>query len=259
MAIRPDSRIYYAANIAGTVARVGKKKPTSAASGLSQGSVKATKAPSRRALLRGALVGLLRARQAQRAQDERAGQAAEPRTLTAAAPDAPAHVLLAMPSFKIPTGRLDERDPRTLEEHPLLRQLFGLGSDEENKELLESVNGRQYRPALVTGANCASAPGTVLDGRRLRRVKHKLGELLVVEVLDGLTAEMEVKIIIHSNVASGLARRYDEQAKAALENYYVQRYGKKQGQRTDLDPTSVQSHGSESSGNRRGSHPPGVR
>jgi hypothetical protein len=146
-------------------------------------------------------------------------------------------------THKIPVGRADERDPRTLDEHPLLRQVFGLGTDDENQELLESLDCRQYRPVLITGTNCHSEPDTVLDGRRLRRASLKLGRRVKVEVLDGLSAEMEATIIVHSNIASGLARRYDEEAKAALEHHYVEKYGKKQGERTDL--TSVQMQGSD--------------
>ena len=148
-------------------------------------------------------------------------------------------------TFQIPVGRLEERDPNSLDEHSLLRRLFiDLGTAEANEDLLDSMAGRQYRPVLVTGVNCdGTLPDTVLDGRRLRRVAHKLGLPLTVEVLDDLTAEMQAKVIIHSNIASGLSRRYDERAKAALHHYCIQTYGKRQGQRTDL--TSVQTHGSD--------------
>ncbi len=157
-------------------------------------------------------------------------------------PATPARTSRAIAST-LPVGELDERDPKSLDEHRLLRRLFDLGTDDANAELLESVRGRQYRPIVVTGSACESAPNTVLDGRRLRRAALRLGVPVRVEVLDGLTAEMEAKIVIHANVASGLARRHDEQAKAALESYYIQTYGKKQGERTDL--TSVQSHGGD--------------
>ena len=141
-------------------------------------------------------------------------------------------------AFKLPVGRREERDPRALDEHPLLRRLVpGLGSEEENEELRESLAGRQYRPILVTGAGCITPADTVLDGRRLRRAAMALGlSFVAVEVIDELGYAEEIELIVHSNLAAGLARRYDERRKAELERAVIEALGgDRQGSRADRE------------------------
>ena len=122
--------------------------------------------------------------------------------------------------FQIPTGRIENRDPKTLNgEHPLLRVLFpGTLSDEANEDLADSMSVRQYQAVLVTGDGCVSPPGTALDGRRRKLGALQRGQLLTIEVLDNLTADQEEGVVIHANIAAGLARRLDERQKAVLEH-----------------------------------------
>ena len=147
-------------------------------------------------------------------------------------------------TFAIPTGRIEDRDPKGLDEHPLLRVVFPQNEpDEANEELGDSLLVRQYQPVLITGEGCVSHPGTVLDGRRRKLQALRRGHLLRVEVLNDLGVEMEEAIVIHSNIAAGLARRLTERQKADLEHRLILKYGKRQGERTDL--TSPDSRGSE--------------
>lgn len=135
-----------------------------------------------------------------------------------------------------PRGLPDSRDPRDLDEHYLSRKLFpdGLGSDEENQELLASVEKLQRSPILITGTGCQDTPpNVVLDGRRVRRAAVKAGlETVQVLVFDNLTEDQQAEVIVHANLAAGMARRLDERQKAALEHYLLERIGKRQGQRT---------------------------
>lgn len=145
---------------------------------------------------------------------------------------------------KLPVGRVvDGVDPDALcDIHPLLRRLFQdlcvVDSDDAHGDLIESLEGRQYRPILVAGEGCVSAPGMILDGRRLLRAAKAAGLLVRVEYIDGLdTPEAEEELIIHANLSSALARFLDERMKAALEHYIATKLGSRKGERSDL--TSV--------------------
>ena len=144
-------------------------------------------------------------------------------------------------AYKLPVGRPDERDPQSLDEHPLLQRLMpGLGTDAENEELRDSLMGRQYKRVIITGTGCAETPpDTVLDGRRLRRAALAVGLPVMVEIIDNLSYAQQIEIVVHSNLAAGMARRYDERRKAELERAVLETLGDRQGLRTDLEPPSA--------------------
>lgn len=140
------------------------------------------------------------------------------------------------PAF--PMGRPETRDPKVLDEHPLLRRLFpnGLGDEDQQAEMASSVEKLQRSPILITGTGChGTPPNVVLDGRRVRRaaIKAELASVQVV-VFDDLTEDQQAEVIVHANLAAGMARRLDERQKAELEHFLLERIGKRQGQRTSL-------------------------
>lgn len=138
---------------------------------------------------------------------------------------------------RLPVGlRTAWVNPASLDEHALSRKYFEFGDADAQAELVESVRARTYKRLLVTGERCASPPGVVLDGRRLRRAALKAGVLVEVEYIDDLDADAELELMIHSNIASGLARRLDERRKAELERLLIESFGRRQGRRTDLTP-----------------------
>ncbi len=142
--------------------------------------------------------------------------------------------------FALPVGtRTAWVDPATLDEHAAARRYFDLGTEDEASELVASVRGRTYKRLLVTGERCASPPGIVLDGRRLRRAALQAGVPIEVEYLDDLDADREVEVIIHANIAAGLARRLTERRKAELERLLIEGYGRRQGQRSDLTSAEI--------------------
>lgn len=133
---------------------------------------------------------------------------------------------------------LGVRDPRDLDEHPLLQRLFPdrLGDEDAQVEMAGSVAHLQRSPILITGSNCGTTlPNTILDGRRVRAAALETGLATVeVRVYDDLDDDAQAELIVKANLAAGLARRYTEREKAALEHHLLQRIGKKQGQRTSV-------------------------
>lgn len=158
----------------------------------------------------------------------------------------PAPTSTSAASFTIPVGtRTAWVDPVALDEHPLARRYFDLGTEDEALDLVESVRGRTYKRLLVTGERCSGPSGTVLDGRRLRRAAMQAGVQVEIEYLDDLDADQELEVILHANIAAGLARRMTERRKAELEHVLFEIHGRRQGQRTDLTSAEIRGSGGE--------------
>jgi protein gp37 len=168
-------------------------------------------------------------------------------TTTGSATAAPKRHPVRAPG-RLPVGEIGTADPKQLDEHWLSRRLFSLGSEDENGELVASIAARQYKPILITGDGCASPPNTVLDGRRQRRAAIQAGvNEVMVERVTNLSVDQEEELIIHSNIASGMARRYSERTKAELEHHLQLRVGRRQGQRSDLATGGATSLGAQGS------------
>jgi hypothetical protein len=124
--------------------------------------------------------------------------------------------------------------------HPLLLQTFTAGTAEERAALEEDVrlHGIQ-RPLTVTGAGCASPPGTVLGGRRRLAAGAAVGvtDVPVVELTD-LSADDEAHAIIRENLADQLGRRLLASDRARLEKILIDRYARPSGHRSDLGTSS---------------------
>ncbi|TKC90014.1 ParB/RepB/Spo0J family partition protein [Polyangium fumosum] len=141
--------------------------------------------------------------------------------------------------------RTDVLDPRKLGQYWRNNEIFPLASENDARfrELVQDVRDHGItRPLVVTGENCASAPGTVLGGHRRRRaaIDANLREVPVV-VHDGLTADEEYEIFLRDNLADLHGRKLSPKQKADLEKRLAGLHTVGKGRRTDLK-TSVKNN-----------------
>lgn len=131
-------------------------------------------------------------------------------------------------------------DPVGLVLHPLNANLFASVSMQEQQALDEDVAAHGVtKPLVVAGDGCASPRGTIYAGSRRCAAARKAGLPVPVISREGLSADDEVAAMIQDNLADQHARKLTHKQRYLLEEELRARYGKSQGQRTDLRPTGA--------------------
>lgn len=131
-------------------------------------------------------------------------------------------------------------DPGALANHPYWREVLGAEGPDIEDELRASVRDTgATHPLIVTGVDCASPPGTILDGHRRRQALLDARVALVpVITRTDLTAEAEQVVILKSALASQQTRKLSQSQRAKLEGCLRDVYSQGRGFRSDL-ATSV--------------------
>ncbi|MFI5297975.1 MAG: ParB N-terminal domain-containing protein [Polyangiales bacterium] len=138
-----------------------------------------------------------------------------------------------------------------LRSHPRNVQLLPVSSDADAAKLAVDieVNGLVH-PLIIAGEDCASLPGTVLDGHRRHAAMLSKGISKARAIVrTGLSATDEEILIIRCAVASQLHRRLSEEDKFKLEERareLLRAQGHRHGRRSDL-ATAVAGNGSSTS------------
>jgi ParB-like chromosome segregation protein Spo0J len=133
--------------------------------------------------------------------------------------------------------------PEDLRQHPAWRGLLGFASPELEEQLSISVrDGNVVQPLVITGADCASGEGFILDGHRRHRAALD-AHLPFVPVIrrTQLTAEAEEEILLKGALASEHTRKLKPSQLAAIERRLHEIRSRGRGHRSDL--TSVGSNG----------------
>jgi hypothetical protein len=135
--------------------------------------------------------------------------------------------------------------PDDLVDHHLWRELLGPEPPEREQELIDFMRAPSaMRIVVVTGAGCASPPGTILDGHRFRHAATgaRVKLVMIIRRTD-LTADAEEVLLVKAALSSQHVRRLLPSKLAILEHRLFLAHRRIRGHRTDLE-TSVGSSGS---------------
>lgn len=131
-------------------------------------------------------------------------------------------------------------DPRELTPHPWSVQTYGLGTEDEQGAMAESVGTGIQHPLLVTGNDCHSGPNIILAGcrRHLGSLTKSL-QTVPIKRVHGLSESQERSEIARDNLLDKLARTLSDYQIAVSEAALIEKYSVGQGHRTDITSVGI--------------------
>lgn len=123
-----------------------------------------------------------------------------------------------------------------LQHHPQNRHFFGVTSPEQDTSLREDIERQGLRtPLIVCGKECSSPEGTILGGHRRYDAAVMLRhEEVPAVLLEGLSADEELDVLLGDNLATSRARTLSQLQRYRIEEAQRAILARRAGQRTDL-------------------------
>jgi hypothetical protein len=166
--------------------------------------------------------------------------------------DAVAAATDTMPTW---AAHLELVDVHDLVDHPMWHEILGPESPEREEALIDDLREGDLTPPIVlaTGAECHSAPNTLLDGHRYVHAAQVIaptkGRKVLVARRTNLSADAEQIVLIRSALRGQHARRLRPSQLAVLLDRLYALYARGKGFRSDLDdPTCVATNASAENG-----------